>query len=245
MTNKDIVTAAFIIIGDEILSGRTQDANLNFLATELTEAGISLKEVRIVPDIEEEIILALNHLRKKFDYIFTSGGIGPTHDDITASSIAKAFGEELILNQQGLEILTHHYGKENLNEARLKMAYTPKNAKLLDNPVSSAPGFRVENVFVMAGVPKIFKAMFFAAKKELTGGKKIKSHEIKTTLTEGVIAKQLTDLQKKYPHITIGSYPFEGGTALVFRGIDYNNVDKATTEMIEIINQIKPNAIIA
>ncbi len=235
---KDIVTAAFIIIGDEILSGRTQDANLNFLANELTEAGIRLKEVRVVLDIEEEIILALNQLRKKFDYIFTSGGIGPTHDDITALSVAKAFAEELILNQQGVEILAHHYGKENLNEARLKMAYTPKSAKLLDNPVSSAPGFRIENVFVMAGVPRIFKAMFFAAKKELTGGKKVKSREIKTTFTEGVIAKQLTDLQKKYPHVTMGSYPFEGGTTLVFRSIDYNDVDSAIDEMTKIINQI-------
>jgi molybdenum cofactor synthesis domain-containing protein len=242
---KDIVTAAFIIIGDEILSGRTQDANLNFLALELTEIGISLKEVRVVPDIEEEIILALNHLRKKFDYIFTSGGIGPTHDDITALSIAKAFEEELILNQQGVEILAHHYGKDNLNEARLKMAYTPKNAKLLDNPVSSAPGFRIENVFVMAGVPRIFKAMFFAAKKELIGGKKVKSNEIKTTLTEGMIAKELTDLQKKYHRITIGSYPFDGGTSLVFRGINYDDVDKATNEMSEIINQIKPNSVIS
>ncbi len=242
---KDIVRAAFIIIGDEILSGRTQDANLNFLALELTEMGISLKEVRVVPDIEEEIILALNHLREKFDYIFTSGGIGPTHDDITALSIAKAFKEELILNEQGVEILTHHYGKENLNEARLKMAYTPKNAKLLDNPVSSAPGFRIENVFVMAGVPRIFKAMFFAAKKELIGGKKVKSNEIKTILTESMIAKELTDLQNKYHQITIGSYPFDGGTSLVFRGINYDDVDRACNEMSKIINQIKPNSVIS
>ena len=245
MTNQDIVTAAFIIIGDEILSGRTVDANLNFLAKELTEIGIGLKEVRVVPDIEEEIILALSSLRKKFDYIFTSGGIGPTHDDITSLSIAKAFNEELIINKQAVEILTHYYGQENLNIARLKMAHTPKSAKLLDNPVSSAPGFRIENVFVMAGVPKIFKAMFFAAKKELIGGKKVKSSEIRTILTESIIAEQLTDLQNKYLNITIGSYPFDGGTSLIFRGIAYDDVDNAVNEMIKIINQIKPNAVIS
>lgn len=241
---QNIITAALVIIGDEILSGRTQDANLNFLAKELTEIGINLKEVRVVADIESEIIFAINELKPKFNYIFTSGGIGPTHDDITSQSIAKAFNNQLILNQQAVEILATYYGKDNLNQARLKMAYIPQNAKLLDNPISSAPGFRIENVFIMAGVPKIFRAMFMAAKKELIGGKKVKSNEIKTILTESYIAAPLSELQDQYPNLTIGSYPFDGGTSLVFRGTDYDDIEKAINKMTVIINDIKPNSII-
>jgi molybdenum cofactor synthesis domain-containing protein len=234
--NKTLVTAALIIIGDEILSGRTVDLNLNFLAKELNEMGINLKEVRVIGDIEKEIIFAINELRVKFNYIFTSGGIGPTHDDITALSVAKAFNCELVANQEAIQILAYHYGKENLNKARLKMANLPLTASLLDNPVSSAPGFRIENVFVMAGVPKIFQAMFFAAKKELVSGKKVKSREISTTLTESIIAEDLTKLQEIYPQVSMGSYPFEGGTSLVFRSINYEELDKALSEMIAIIN---------
>ncbi len=234
---KNIVTAALLIIGDEILSGRTEDKNINFLAKNLTEMGISLREVRVVPDIENEIITALNEIRKKFDYVFTSGGIGPTHDDITSLSVAKAFGETLIQNQEATEILYKYYGKENVNEARLKMAFVPQSAKLLDNPVSSAPGFRIDNVFVMAGVPKIFQAMFFAAKKELIGGKKIESRELQINLTESLIAKDLTDLQNKYPEVTMGSYPFDGGTSLVFRSANVNLLEKAVNEMTHILQK--------
>lgn len=233
------------MIGDEILSGRTEDKNLNFLAKNLVEIGISLREVRVVPDIEDEIISAVRAVKNKFDYIFTSGGIGPTHDDITSLSIAKAFNDELVQNKEATEILGKYYGKENLNEARLKMAFVPSQAKLLDNPVSSAPGFRIENVFVMAGVPKIFQAMFNAASKELIGGKKIKSKEVKTSLTESKLAKELEDLQKKYPSVTMGSYPFEGGTSLVFRGSDYEILEKSVTEMIEILERIKSSSIIS
>lgn len=233
------------MIGDEILSGRTEDKNLNFLAKNLTEMGINLREVRIVPDIENEIIFAVNEVRKKFDYVFTSGGIGPTHDDITSLAIAKAFEDELVQNIEATEILEKYYGKENLNEARLKMAFVPRKARLLDNPVSSAPGFRIENVFVMAGVPKIFQAMFAAASKELNGGKKIKSKEVKTTLTESILAKDLENLQKKYPQVTMGSYPFDGGTSLVFRSNDYELLEESATGMIEILERIKSGSIIS
>ena len=234
------INAAFIIIGDEILSGRTQDVNLNFLAKNLAEIGINLREVRVVPDIEEEIISAVNLLRKKFSYVFTSGGIGPTHDDITTESVAKAFGDIYQKNQEAAEILLKYYGEGNVNEARMKMAFLPKSASLLDNPVSSAPGFRIENVFVMAGVPKIFQAMFAAAKKELVGGKITKMLEIRTFLTESKIAKDFADLQKKYVQISMGSYPFEGGTSLVFRGSDYKALEDSRNEMAEILEKINP-----
>jgi molybdenum cofactor synthesis domain-containing protein len=242
---KTTVTAAFVMIGDEILSGRTTDKNLNFLATNLTEMGINLKEVRVVPDVESEIIAAVNAVKNKFDYIFTSGGIGPTHDDITSLSIAKAFGDELVQNQEATEILIKYYGIENINEARLKMAFVPKTAKLLDNPVSSAPGFRIANVFVMAGVPKIFQAMFEAAKKELEVGKKVKSKEIRISLTESIIAKDLEDLQNQYPEVSMGSYPFDGGTSLVFRSNDYEILEKSVKEMAELLERIKSASIIS
>ncbi|MBU6339327.1 MAG: competence/damage-inducible protein A [Rickettsiales bacterium] len=242
---KNQVTAAFVIIGDEILSGRTEDKNLNFLAKNLTEFGIALKEVRVVPDVENEIIAAIRDVKDKFDYVFTSGGIGPTHDDITSLAIAKAFNDELVQNREATEILIQYYGKENVNEARLKMAFVPKSAKLLDNPVSSAPGFRIANVFVMAGVPKIFQAMFEAAKKELIGGQKVKSKEIKISLTESIIALDLENLQKKYLQVSMGSYPFEGGTSLVFRSSNYDDLESSTKEMVELLARIKSDSIIS
>ena len=240
MNKNNIVSAGLLIIGDEILSGRTVDQNINFLAKNLSENGILLKEVRVVGDFENEIIFAVNELRKKFDYVFTSGGIGPTHDDITSLSIAKAFNQDLILNEVAHEILIQHYGAENVNEARLKMAYLPRKASLLDNPVSSAPGFRIENVFVMAGIPKIFQAMFEASKKELKIGCKISARELKICLTESVIAKDLTDLQNQYREISMGSYPFENGTSLVFRGFDKEILEEAFLKMQNLITKIDP-----
>ncbi len=235
---KETVTAALLIIGDEILSGRTADKNINFLAINLSSIGINLREVRVVPDLENEIIAAVNALRIKFDYVFTSGGIGPTHDDITSESIAKAFETEIELNKEAEEILHKHYGVE-INEARLKMARIPVGATLLNNPVSSAPGFRIGNVFVMAGIPKIFAAMFFAASKELETGKKVLAKEIKLKLVESQIAKDFGDLQKKYPTVAMGSYPYEGGTSLVFRSIDYDKLDLALEQMKEKIAAIE------
>lgn len=236
--------AALLITGNEILSGRTQDANLRFLAQGLGEIGIKLYEVRVVADIEEEIILSVNELRRKHDFVFTSGGIGPTHDDITAQAIAKAFGDKIVKNEEAAKILIKHYGEGNVNEARMKMAMLPSTASLLDNPVSSAPGFRIGNVFVMAGIPKIFQAMFFAAKKELPVGSKTISREIIVSLTESIIAQKFSDLQNSYPKLIMGSYPFNGGTSLVISGENELSVDKAYDELKEIIKIISPQAII-
>ncbi|MFM6972529.1 MAG: competence/damage-inducible protein A [Alphaproteobacteria bacterium] len=244
MLQNNIVTAAFLVIGDEILSGRTADLNINFLAKNLTELGIILKEVRVVGDYENEIIEAVNALRLKYNYVFTSGGIGPTHDDISSLAIAKAFNQKLVLNSKAEEILYQFYGKNNVNEARLKMAMVPEFASLLDNPVSSAPGFFVENVFVLAGVPKIFQAMFNCCKTNLKFGNKIFSKEIVTNLMESIIAKDLTDLQNEYPNLSIGSYPFENGTSLVFRGVEPTIIDLAISKMSNNINKIKTNSII-
>jgi molybdopterin-biosynthesis enzyme MoeA-like protein len=230
------VTAAFVIIGDEILSGRTKDANLNFLANSLSEIGINLCEVRVVPDIESEIISAVNSLRPKFTYIFTSGGIGPTHDDITCLSIAKAFNDKVVENPEAMQILLDHYGKDGVNDSRAKMAGLPSKASLLDNPISSAPGFRIENTFVMAGIPKIFQAMFQAAKKELIGGKKTTAKEVVISLTESIIAADFSALQEKYPQVSMGSYPFEGGTSLVFRSTDNDLLEFAIAEMLTKID---------
>lgn len=237
---KEIVNAALIIIGDEILSGRTEDKNINYIAKNLSSMGINLCEVRIIPDLKEEISQNIINLSDKYDYVFTSGGIGPTHDDITSESVANAFNVDLELNKEAERILHDHYGVE-INEARLKMAKIPMGAKLLDNPISSAPGFRIKNVFVMAGIPEIFQAMFNAAKKELVGGKETKSKEITINLTESVIAKDLELLQKKYPQVVMGSYPFKGGTSLVFRSKNYKDLESSYQEMKDILEIIKDN----
>lgn len=244
MTQK-IVTAALVIIGDEILSGRTQDENLNFLARGLSEIGVNLREVRVIPDNEGEIIAAVNALRGKYNYVFTSGGVGPTHDDITSLAIAKAFGDVLVKDETAEQLLLAYYGQENMNEARLKMAFVPSKSRLLKNDMLSPSGFAIENVFVMAGVPKIFRAMVESAKKEMFGGKKTKSQEIKISLTEGIIAKFFFDLQQKYPQVVMGSYPSDNGTSLVFRGIDYDLIDQSVGEMIEILQKIQSDSVLA
>lgn len=243
MSHK-IVTAGLIIIGDEILSGRTQDENLNFLAVSLSENGVNLKEVRVIGDSETEIVEAINALRIKYDYIFTSGGVGPTHDDITAASIAKAFNDTLIKNEEAETLLLNHYGEENLNEARLKMAYIPSKAKLIKNEIMSASGFRIENVFVLAGIPKIFQAMFNGAKQEIVGGRKIKSEEVKTSLAEGLIAKIFSDLQKKYPQVVMGSYPSDNCTSLVFRSADYESLEQSAKDMIGLLKEIQSDSVL-
>lgn len=221
-----IITACYIMIGDEILSGRTKDENLNFLATNLTNLGINLKEVRIVPDQEDKIITAINDLKKQYNYIFTTGGIGPTHDDITIDAVAKALNDKIIINESAKKILIDYYGQKNVNDARLKMAKLPSKAILLNNPITSAPGFMVENIIVMAGVPKIMKSMFNSSLEFLDFGDKILSKEIKLNITESVIASDLSKLQKEYPDVTIGSYPFFGGTSVVFRSFDKNKIDQ-------------------
>jgi molybdenum cofactor synthesis domain-containing protein len=233
--NKDfmtsIVTAAFIIIGNEILLGRTQDKNLNYVALKLSSIGIQLCEARIIADHEPTIIETINTLRKQYHYIFTSGGIGPTHDDITTQAVAKAFGVAVLRDLEAEKRLRAHYKAEDINAARLKMADIPDGAQLIDNPVSAAPGFYIDNVFVMAGVPRIMQAMCDFIIPLLKGGDKISSKTLSVFITEGYIAEQLTKIQQQHPDVEIGSYPFirDGrlGTSLVVRGYHIDALHKA------------------
>jgi len=237
-----IVTAAMLVIGNEILSGRTRDANMHFLAGKLTEFGIRLREARVVPDIEETIIAAVNDLRARYDYVFTSGGIGPTHDDITADCIAKAFGVTIDIHPEARRRLEAHYEAGMLNAARLRMARIPETATLIDNPVSAAPGFRIGNVLVMAGVPKIFEAMVASVAPTLTGGDKLLSRTVLALVPEGAVAEELGALQQQYPDVDMGSYPaFRGGrasTAIVLRSTDRSKLDAAAEAMYAIFRRM-------
>lgn len=229
---SDPVRACLIIIGNEILSGRTHDKNLPYLAEELNTLGVRLVETRVIPDIEDTIIETLNECRAKFDYVFTTGGIGPTHDDITSECVAKAFGVAIELNADAHNLLKSHYDNPaDLNEARLRMARIPVGAELIQNPISKAPGFRMENVYVMAGVPMIMQAMFQGIKHQLIGGKPMVSRSVGGYIPEGTIAKVLAEIQGDFPATDIGSYPFlrEGklGTTLVVRGENPDDVNQA------------------
>lgn len=205
----DIMTAAMIVIGDEILSGRTKDRNIGHLADVMAAIGIDLKEVRIVPDEEDEIVAAVNALRGRYDYVFTTGGIGPTHDDITADSVARAFGVPCEYDEVAYRLLETHYAGRGIefNEARKRMARMPRGAVAIDNPVSIAPGFRIGNVHVMAGVPAIFQAMLDNVVPTLRTGQKLVSATIRCPYGEGVIGGPLSDIQKAHPDTIIGSYP--------------------------------------
>ncbi|WP_114096735.1 MULTISPECIES: molybdopterin-binding protein [Thalassospira] len=236
---SDPVRACLIIIGNEILSGRTHDKNLPYLAEELNKIGVRLAETRVIPDIEDTIIETVNECRARFDYVFTTGGIGPTHDDITSECVAKAFGVANELNAEAHALLKSHYEKpEDLNEARLRMAHVPVGAELVQNPISKAPGFRMENVYVMAGVPMIMQAMFQGIKHQLIGGKPMVSRSVGGYIPEGTIAKVLAEIQGDFPHTDIGSYPFlrEGrlGTTLVVRGENPDDVNQAS-ERIRLV----------
>ncbi|MBL6599872.1 MAG: competence/damage-inducible protein A [Alphaproteobacteria bacterium] len=237
----EIVTAAFIIIGDEILSGRTKDANLGFIADELVEAGIRLKEVRVISDDEDEIVDTVRALSAKYDYVFTSGGIGPTHDDITCDSVAKAFDRGVSHHPEAVKRMRAHAGDVgvDLNEARMRMARTPDGAELILNPVSAAPGFIVENVHVMAGVPRIFQAMVKELLPTLKGGDKIHSIAVSSNLGEGRVATGLGEIQARYPAIAIGSYPYfragNYGTTLVLRGTEMAVLEAAAEEVRQLI----------
>lgn len=229
-------TAAILLIGNEILSGTTQDANIAFIAKRLVQRGIRLSEVRIVPDIGARIVEAVNALRAAYTYVFTTGGIGPTHDDITAESIAKAFGLPFGVNEEARKILEDYYAPRGveLNVARLRMAKTPGGAKLIDNPVSAAPGFCVENVFVMAGVPKIMQAMFDHVDTMLKGGPIMLSTTVQCNQREGDIGQQLDDIQKEFPDLDIGSYPHMYQTpslSLVLRGTDETRIATAAEKV--------------
>lgn len=231
------VSAALIIVGNEILSGRTQDKNLTYLAEHLNTVGVALTEVRVIPDIRETIIRTVREMSANFDYVFTTGGIGPTHDDITADCVAAAFGVDLPVNEDAKRRLEIHYENSGLelNAARMRMARIPEGATLIDNPVSAAPGFRIENVHVMAGVPKIMQAMLAGILPTLSGGRPVVSVTIRSTLPEGKAAEGLGALAAAYPDLDFGSYPAWTQTAfrlsVVIRGQDPERVEKAAREV--------------
>ncbi len=235
------VTAAMLIIGNEILSGRTKDKNVGFLADELTTMGIQLSEVRIVRDDEAAIVDAAWALSERYTYVFTSGGIGPTHDDITTACIAKAFGVAVERNPEAMRRLTAHYADSGIefNEARQKMADIPVGAELIDNPVSAAPGFILGNVHVLAGVPRILQGMVAGLKPRLTGGAKVLSRTVGCTIGEGTVAAGLGKIQSTYPEIEIGSYPYfragAFGTSLVLRATDSDRLDAAAEAVRELV----------
>tara|TARA_R110002074_G_scaffold98099_1_gene212465 strand:+ start:647 stop:1402 length:756 start_codon:yes stop_codon:yes gene_type:complete len=242
MSEPKTVTACLIIIGNEILSGRTRDANLQFLGENLNALGIRLMEGRVIPDVEATIIANVNEARARFDYVFTTGGIGPTHDDITSACIAKAFGRKLIRHPDAEKLLLAHYKPEDVTEARMKMADVPEDSILLDNPVSRAPGFQVDNVFVLPGVPRIMQAMFDLFKHRLTGGAEMLSKSIASYTPEGKIAARLTALQDEHPALEIGSYPFSRdgrhGSTIVIRGTDAADIADAAEKLRAIMRDL-------
>jgi len=238
-------TASLLIIGNEILSGKTQDKNLNYIAKKLVELGIRFAEVRVVPDIDVEIIEAVNALRGKYDYVFTTGGIGPTHDDITTECISKAFGVNMICHPEAKNALVEYYDTRpdvELNESRLRMANTPEGADLIPNPLTSAPGYKKENVFVLAGIPKIMNVMFDFAIKYLETGKIMHSKTISIKAVEGDIAEELGKIQEEFPETEIGSYPFlhEGGFAVsvVIRSLDDSKIEEAHERVLSFVSNI-------
>ncbi|MEM8848559.1 MAG: molybdopterin-binding protein [Pseudomonadota bacterium] len=230
-------TAAMLVIGDEILSGRTRDANMHHLAGQLTEAGITLSEVRIVSDDHDAIVTALNALRTTWDIVFTSGGIGPTHDDITADAVGAAFGAKVDIRDDARQLLADHYARtgSELNAARLRMARIPEGAALIDNPVSVAPGFSLGNVHVMAGVPAVFQAMVASVLPTLTGGTPLTSTSTRIDRGEGDIAGPLGEIATAFPDLSVGSYPFQKdgkfGANIVIRGQDPALVQTATDRL--------------
>jgi len=231
MSEADAVTAAVIIIGNEVLSGRTRDANLAYLGKALDAAGVRLREARVIPDDAEVIVETVNEFRERFGYVFTTGGIGPTHDDITSACVARAFGATLHRNAEAEALLRRHYRPEDVNEARLKMADVPEGATLIANPVSAAPGFQLGNVFVLPGVPRIMQAMFEGLRYRLAGGAPMVSTTVAAFVTEGAVAAGLAEAQAEHPTVEIGSYPFvrDGrlGTSLVVRAPDAAAVEAA------------------
>ena len=237
MTNP---TAAMLVIGDEILSGRTRDSNLHHLAGALTGHGITLAEARVVPDDQAAIVAAVNALRARWDHVFTSGGIGPTHDDITADAIAVAFGVPITHRADAVALLAAHYDRSGLpfNAARQRMARIPDGAVLIDNPVSVAPGFTLGRVHVMAGVPKIFEAMLAGILPTLTGGAPLQSRSLRVNRGEGDIAHDFAVLASEWPDLSMGSYPFNQagvfGTNLVIRGSDAARLDAAMARLVAL-----------
>jgi molybdenum cofactor synthesis domain-containing protein len=250
MSEEKSVTACLILIGNEILSGRTQDKNLAFIAKELNELGVQMREVRVIPDIRKTIVDTLNECRATFDYIFTTGGIGPTHDDITSECVAEAFGVGMYRDPDTVELMTRRTEErgQEMNEARLRMATFPEGSVLLKNEISAAPGYRIENVFVMAGVPRIMQAMFQEAKSHITGGQRMLARGLAVDLGEGTIAEGLALVQARYRDIDIGSYPQmrqEIGfrVSVVLRGPDGDILDRAHAEIMQIMRDLGGNPV--
>jgi molybdenum cofactor synthesis domain-containing protein len=242
MSAEPIVTAAVLIIGNEILSGRTQDVNLAYIAKGLNEVGVALREARVIPDVPDTIVATVNELRAKFDYLFTTGGIGPTHDDITSENVSRAFGVKHVIHPDAHKMFLQYYQPGELNEARLRMAHAPEGATLIPNPVSRAPGFQMGNVFVMAGIPRVMQAMFDGVKPQLKGGPPVLSRTISCGLAEGVLAQGLGEIQGRYPDLDIGSYPFVRrgriGVSLVLRGRDAERLTAGTEEVAAMVRAL-------
>ena len=230
------------------MSGRTQDANTSSIALWLNSLGVKVEEVRIIPDIEESIVSTVNKTRKKYNYVFTTGGIGPTHDDITAKSISKAFGAKYEIHKEAFKILENYYKPGEFNEGRQTMAWMPSNAKLILNPTSGAPGFFVENVFCLPGVPSILKSMLGGLKNKISGGKPILSLTISLNTVESEIADSLRKVQNNNKEVEIGSYPFfkagKLGVAIVIRSIDQSKIDNCNSQILKFVNIKKIEVII-
>ena len=241
MYNKSMkVIAAIVIIGNEILSGRTQDINLATISKWLNSLGVRVMEVRVIPDIEINIVETINELRRNFDYVFTTGGIGPTHDDITAESVSKAFGLKYEINKEAFKILENYYKPGEFNEGRQRMTKMPSKCKLILNPTSGAPGFIVENVFCLPGVPSILQSMLGGLKNNIVGGKTILSHTINLQTVESQIAKPLSEVQDKNKNVEIGSYPFfkagKLGVSIVLRSDNQSKIDDCKLQILKFIS---------
>lgn len=242
--DQRIVTAALLVIGDEILSGRTKDKNIGYIATYLTDIGIDLREVRVVADIEDDIVAALNALRQRYTHVFTTGGIGPTHDDITADAVARAFGVPIDVDERAVALLLERIPKDQLNEARLRMARIPAGAQLIENAVSKAPGFSIGNVHVMAGVPAIMQTMLDALALRLKTGTRVQSRSLAAGVKEGDVAAGLGAVQARFPDVSMGSYPaFEEGigftTTLVLRARDATRLDAAEQAVRAMLDEVR------
>ena len=235
--------AAILIIGNEILSGRTQDTNTSTIAQWFNSIGVKVNEVRVIQDIENTIIETVNHLRKVNNYVFTTGGIGPTHDDITAQSISKAFNLEYEIHKEAFKILEAYYKVGEFNEGRQKMVMMPKNAELILNPTSGAPGFSVENVFCLPGVPSILKSMLGGLKNKIVGGEPIISHTISLKTVESEIADSLTKVQNQNKDVEIGSYPFfhagKLGVSIVLRSENQSKIDNCNLQILKFVKEKK------
>ena len=243
MTKNTKVNAAILIIGNEILSGRTQDTNTSTLATWLNLIGVKVEEVRVIPDIEKTIVSTLNSLRVSYDYVFTTGGIGPTHDDITAESVSKAFGLKYEIHKEAFKILETYYKPGEFNEGRQKMVWMPENANLILNPTSGAPGFSVENVFCLPGVPSILKSMLGGLTNSIVGGEPILSLTVSLRTVESEIAVSLTKVQLKNKDVEIGSYPFfqagKLGVSIVIRSEVQSKIDICNSQILKFVNEKK------